>query len=48
VTSSVVRWIKNRNSVKKETGKKINIEFEGDVWGRLMICEFEKINVSCI
>ena len=48
VTSSVVRWSNNRNSVKKETGKKINIEFEADVWGKLMICEFEKINVSYI
>ena len=48
VTSSVARWSHNRDSVKKETGKKICIEFEADVWGKLMICEFEKINVSCI
>ena len=48
VTSSVARWSHNRDSVKKETGKKISIEFEADIWGKLMICEFEKLNVSCI
>ena len=34
--------------MKKEVGRKISIEFEADVWGKLMICEFEKTNVSFI
>ena len=34
--------------MRKEVGRKINIEFKADVWGKLMICEFEKINVSYI
>ena len=48
VIPSIVRWSSSRDVVRKEVGRKINIEFEADVWGKLMICEFEKINVSCI
>jgi hypothetical protein len=43
-----MRWSKNREDVKKETGRKISTEFEADVWGKLMICEFEKTIVSHI
>ena len=45
---SIVRWSNSRDNVKKEVGRKISIEFEADVWGKLMICEFEKTNVSFI
>ena len=48
VIASIVRWSSNRDMVRKDVGRKINIEFEADVWGKLMICEFEKINVSNI
>ena len=48
VIPSIVRWSSSRDVVRKEVGRKINIEFKADVWGKLMICEFEKINVSYI
>ena len=46
--TSIMRWSKNREDVKKETGRKISTDFEADIWGKLMICEFEKIIVSHI
>ena len=48
VIPSIVRWSSNRDMVRKDVGRKISIEFEADVWGKLMICELEKINVSNI
>ena len=48
VILSIVRWSSSEDVVREEVGRKINIEFEADVWGKLMICEFERINVSCI
>ena len=30
------------NDEAKESGRKISVEFEADVWGKLIICEFEK------
>ena len=37
-----------RDVVKQISGRKISVEFEADVWGNLMICEFEQKNVSII
>ena len=48
VAASIVRWHLHRDEVRKESGRKISVEFEADVWGKLMICEFEKKNVSSI
>ena len=48
VVTSIMRWSCNRNDVAKESGRKISVEFEADVWGKLMICEFERKNVSSI
>ena len=48
VVESIVRWVVKRDVVRKISGRKISVEFEADVWGNLMICEFEKTNVSCI
>jgi hypothetical protein len=48
VAETIVRWIVGRKVVKKMSGRKIDVEFEADIWGNLMICEFEQKNVSCI
>ena len=47
VVESIIRWVKGRDVVRKVSGRKISIEFEADVWGKLMICEFEQKMVCC-
>ena len=46
VVSSIVRWSDNRDVVRKTAGRKVSVQFEADVWGKLMICELEQKNVS--
>ena len=46
VVESIVRWVIGRDVVKKVSGRKISVEFEKDVWGKLMICEMEQKIVS--
>ena len=46
VVESIVRWVIGRDVVRKVSGRKISVEFEADVWGKLMICEIEQKNVS--
>ena len=41
VIESIVRWVDKKDVVKKTSGRKISVEFEADVWGKLMMCEFE-------
>lgn len=41
--TSIMRWSKNREDVRKETGRKISTDFEADIWGK-----FEKRIVSHI
>ena len=48
VVETIVRWVVKRDVVKKTCGRKISVEFEADIWGNLMICEFEQKNVSII
>lgn len=48
VVSSIVRWSENRDVVRKTAGRKISVQFEADVWGKLMICELKQENVSFI
>lgn len=45
VEDGIERWIENRNKVRKKPGRKIDSQFEKAVWGKLMICEFERIEV---
>ena len=42
ILTSIMRWSCNRDDEAKESGRKISVEFEADVWGKLIICEFEK------
>ena len=42
IASSIERWNLNRDKVLEKTGRKINSDFEASVWGKLMICEYEK------
>lgn len=45
VPSSIERWSIDRGKILKKTGRRINSDFEASVWGKLMICEFEKKTV---
>ena len=38
---TIIRWSSVKN-VNKKPGRKVNNEFEADVWGNLMLCMFEK------
>ena len=40
---TVHRWSDNSGKKKKSTGPKINEDFEEEVWGKLMLCVFEKV-----
>ena len=42
VPSSIQRWNLNRGKLLKKTGRKVNSDFEASIWGKLMICEYEK------
>lgn len=46
VVVSIIRWVIGRDVVRKESGRKISVEFEADVWEKLMICEIEQKNLS--
>lgn len=48
VVTSIVPWNVQRDLVKKKKGKKVCVEFEADIRGKLMICELEQKNVSRI
>lgn len=45
IDGSIERWSENRKRIKNKPGRKINSDFEAAVWGKMMICEFEKIEV---
>ena len=38
---TILRW-SSVKSANKKPGRKVNIDFEADVWGNLMLCMFEK------
>jgi hypothetical protein len=39
----VKEWVQNKDVEKKRPGPKVNLEFEQDVWGELMICKANAI-----
>ena len=39
---TVLRWSETRNNECDKPGKKIDENFEAEVWGKLMLCIFEK------
>ena len=45
VEDNIERWNANREKVKKKPGRKVNSDFEAAIWGKLMICEYEKVEV---
>lgn len=47
VADSIVRWVARKDVVRKTSGRKVSIQFEADVWCKLMICEFEQKMVRC-
>ena len=47
VVDTIVRWVLKKDVVRKLSGSKISVEFEADVWGKLMIFKFEKKMVCC-
>ena len=40
---TILRWHEHRDKINDRTGKKVNVEFESDIWGKLMLCVFEKV-----
>ena len=40
---TVYRWNENNGKKKELTGPKINEDFEEEIWGKLMLCVFEKV-----
>jgi hypothetical protein len=49
-TRAVIRWHQARDKMNAKPGRKIDITFESEVWGKLMLCVFERssTNVSLL
>jgi hypothetical protein len=47
---SVIRWHGTRDKINAKPGRKVDATFESEVWGKLMLCVFERspTNVSCL
>ena len=45
-TRTIMRWAASENSVSLKPGRKVNEEFENEVWGNLMLCIFEKNEIE--
>ena len=41
VASNIERWDLTRDVVQQERGRKVYKDFEAEVWGKLMLCEYE-------
>lgn len=39
---TILRWYSLLNKEKKTPGRKVNVDFEAEVWGIIMLCMFEK------
>ena len=39
---TIDRWFSLSKNEKNKSGRKINTNFEAEVWGNLMMCVFEK------
>ena len=39
---TLLRWYEVKDKPSEKPGRKINEEFEAEVWGKLMLCIFEK------
>ena len=40
---TILRWHEHRDKINNRTGEKVNVEFESDMWGKLMLFIFEKV-----
>ena len=49
-TRAVLRWHRTRDKINAKPGRKIDVTFESEVWGKLMLCVFERssTNVSLL
>lgn len=45
VTTSIERWYSSRDTVLQTRGRKVYKDFEAEVWGKLMLHEFETVMV---
>ena len=43
---TIIRWAASENSISLKPGRKINEEFENEVWSNLMLCIFEKNEIE--
>lgn len=41
---TLIRWYEVKDKQSEKPGRKINEKFESEVWGKLMLCIFEKSN----
>lgn len=48
VVGNIDRWQETRGKVNITPGRKIDKEFEAAVWGKMMICEYEKKTVRTL
>ena len=49
-TRAVLRWQEARGKCNEKPGRKVDVSFESEVWGKLMLCVFERssTNVSLL
>jgi hypothetical protein len=45
-TRAVLRWYAARGKIIAKPGRKIDISFESEVWGKLMLCVFERSSTN--
>lgn len=48
IVGTIERWHENRGIVTDKPGRKIYQNFEAEIWGKLLICEFENKAVSVL
>lgn len=48
VIGTIERWHENRGIVTNKPGRKIYQNFEAEIWGKLLICEFVNKAVSVL
>lgn len=45
---TILRWYERKDKVHEKTGPKVSVEFEREVWGKLMQCCFEQVTLCFI
>lgn len=48
IVGTIERWHENRGTITNKPGRKIYQNFEAEIWGKLLLCEFENQVVSVL